>query len=73
MVQLGVEMICVIAHAPESLHTHVCGSCLLYVCWWGLGNPNMVKAEGRWWWGVKKSGFAVHLRMIWQLMLSSHG
>lgn len=47
MVQLGVEVICVIAHAPEPLHTHMCGSCLLYVCWRGLGSPNMVKAEGR--------------------------
>lgn len=47
MFQLGVEVVCVTAHAPEAQHTHMCGSCLLYVCWWGLGNPNMVKAEGR--------------------------
>lgn len=47
MVQLGVEVICVHTHAPETLHTHMCGSCLLCVCWWGLGDPNMVKADGR--------------------------
>lgn len=44
---LGVEVICVWAQAPEAQRTHMCGSCLLCVCWWGLGNPNMVKAEGR--------------------------
>lgn len=40
-----VEVICVRAHAPAN--SHVWELSLLCVCWWGLGNPNIVKAEGR--------------------------
>lgn len=62
---------CVYTGSCGGAHTPGKVAVSLYVRLLGLGSPNVLKAERR---GKPlKDGLAVHLRMIWQLILSSHG
>lgn len=62
--------LCVYTRSCGCTHTRMWDTVSLYVCLLGLGNPRILKAEKRG--KTLKGGFAVHLRMIWELMLSSH-